>query len=68
MAKRWAPMLVALLVAANGLTAGASLDDWMHHALVHGELAKRAWWDLFNFADGSPGSRCLSSSCASFGL
>jgi len=54
MAKRWAPMLVALLVAANGLTAGASLDDWMHHALVHGELAKRAWWDLFNFADGRP--------------
>lgn len=54
MGKRWAPMLVALLVAASGLTAGASLDDWMHHAIVHDQLVSRAWWDLFNFADGHP--------------
>lgn len=56
MAKRWAPAVVALLVAAPGLTAGASLDDWMHRAIVHGELLQRAWWDLFNFADGHPES------------
>lgn len=50
----WLVLGVALLMTLPSLRVGAILDDWMHRALVRGELLDRAWWDLFNFADGNP--------------
>ncbi|MGB1277520.1 MAG: hypothetical protein ACPG77_17385, partial [Nannocystaceae bacterium] len=46
---------VAVAIRLPGLGAGYALDDFAHLAMLSGEYPlERAWWDLFNFVDGSP--------------
>lgn len=52
MMKRWAPLLIALVVALPGLRVGLVLDDWTQRAFVSGQPIERAWWDLFNLVPG----------------
>ncbi|MGB1012699.1 MAG: hypothetical protein ACPG4T_01095 [Nannocystaceae bacterium] len=45
---------VAVASRLPGLGAGYALDDFAHLAMLSGEYPlERAWWDLFNFVDGS---------------
>jgi len=57
--RRWAPLLLAVVVSLPGLRMGFTLDDWAQRGVVRGRLTYTTTYDLFSFGSSAETTRVL---------